>query len=202
MSDQFVPPGTPSGDAANLPPPPPPPPQPGDVAPAPGWWKASDGNWYPPQPPPGSPAGWSTGTPPGAGYPMGTGPVGYGYVPQKQSNGLAIAALVVGIVGVLFGFIPFTFILARILGALALVFGFVGLSRAKRVFTGKGMALAGVILGGLAVVLGIVGVAIVASSVDHLKDQFGPALASDSSLEVNSCTVDSFGFATASGTIT
>jgi hypothetical protein len=62
---------------------------------------------------------------------------------------LAVAALVVGIVGlVLF----WTVWGGVILGVLGVVFGAVGLSRANRGAPNKGMAVAGLILGGLALV--------------------------------------------------
>jgi uncharacterized protein DUF4190 len=55
----------------------------------------------------------------------------------QPSNGMAIASLVLGILGV---FIPF-------LGVLALIFGGVGLSKANDGASGKGMAIAGLVLG-------------------------------------------------------
>lgn len=57
----------------------------------------------------------------------------------RGSNGLAIAGLVCGLVGIMF----FNYIL----GPLAIIFGGVGLSRAKRGAGHRGMALAAVILG-------------------------------------------------------
>jgi hypothetical protein len=58
---------------------------------------------------------------------------------QTRNNGLAIAGLVCGLVGVLFFNI--------ILGPLAVIFGGVGWSRANRGAKHKGMAIAAVILG-------------------------------------------------------
>jgi hypothetical protein len=57
----------------------------------------------------------------------------------QGSNGLAIAGLVCGLVGILF----FNYIL----GPLAIIFGGVGLSRANRGAGHRGMAMAAVILG-------------------------------------------------------
>jgi hypothetical protein len=57
----------------------------------------------------------------------------------QGSNGLAIAGLVCGLVGLLF--------LNIILGPLAIIFGGVGLSRANRGAGHRGMAMAAVILG-------------------------------------------------------
>ena len=75
---------------------------------------------------------------------------------QSRSNGLAIAALVCGIVGL--------FIFEVILGALAIVFGGIGLSRANRGAGRRGMAWAGIILGAIDVVLFVV---ILAVSAKH-----------------------------------
>ena len=57
----------------------------------------------------------------------------------QSSNGLAIAGLVCGLVGVLFFNI--------VLGPLAIIFGGVAWSRANRGASHKGMAIAGVVLG-------------------------------------------------------
>lgn len=88
-------------------------------------------------------------------YPQGGGPQygqpGYGYpVPQQQpGNGLAIAGMVCGIVGLLVFWI--------ILSPLAIIFGGVGWNRANNGAKYKGMAIAGVVLG----IVGIVGYIIV-----------------------------------------
>jgi hypothetical protein len=63
------------------------------------------------------------------------GPAGY----TQQSNGLAIAGLVCGLVGLLF--------FSVILGPLAIVFGGIGVSRANRGAPHKGLAIAAVALG-------------------------------------------------------
>jgi Na+/proline symporter len=74
-------------------------------------------------------------------------------------NGLAVAALVCGIIGAVFSLIPWTFWLAWILGILAVVFGAVGRRRADREpAAGKrAQATWGLALGVVAIVLGIVG---------------------------------------------
>lgn len=69
--------------------------------------------------------------------------------PAGQTNGLAIAALVVGIVAVVSGWIPFWGLLV---GATAVVLGILGLKKA----TGKGMAIAGIITGALGALWGLV----------------------------------------------
>lgn len=143
----------------------PPPDEPPPAPPVPGWWLASDGNWYPPEatpgappppygvppaygPPPsfGPPTGY--GPPPGQGPPM---PSPYGYTPYAQprgTNGFAIASLVLGIIW-----------LYWIGSILAIIFGFVALSQIKeRQQSGRGMAIAGLLLGffGLAMIVLVV----------------------------------------------
>ena len=116
----FIPPG--EGQAGSPPPAPP----------VPGWWLASDGNWYPPQGAPGGP-----GAPPSYGPPPST-PYGYTpYAPTQGTNGLAIASMVLGILWIYW-----------IGSILAVIFGFVAMSQIKeRNQGGKGMATAGLILG-------------------------------------------------------
>ena len=134
---------TPPGEeppASSAPPPAPP---------VPGWWLASDGNWYPPETAPGaqpaygvpppaygpSPAGY--GPTPNA-YGPSTTPYGYTpYQPTRGTNGFAIASMVLGIVWIYW-----------IGSILAIVFGFVAYSQIKeRQQGGRGMATAGLILG-------------------------------------------------------
>lgn len=73
------------------------------------------------------------------GPPPGYGPQGGYPQPQQRSNGLAIASLVCGIIGLLI----FWFVLSP----LAIIFGGIGLSRANRGASHKGLAMAGLILG-------------------------------------------------------
>jgi hypothetical protein len=83
----------------------------------------------PPQQPPFPPQ-YPPGTPPPGGYPGG--------VPQpQQSNGLAITALIMGILSCIPG-----------VGLLAMLFGALGMGKAKDPrFGGKGLAVVGLLLG-------------------------------------------------------
>lgn len=87
--------------------------------------------------------------PPGAGY-------GYPQPPPRQSNGLAIASLVCAIVGIL--------VFGIVLGPLAVIFGAVGLSRANRGASGKGLAIAGIVVGSVVTVLSIIAIAVLTSN--------------------------------------
>jgi hypothetical protein len=97
---------------------------------------------YPGQPsqPGYPPAGYA---PPGAPAPYGY-PTPNPYGPQRTSNGLAVTALVLGIAAFVFSWIPF---FDAVLIVPGIVFGFVGLSAAKRrAGLGRGLAIAGLCL--------------------------------------------------------
>ena len=149
----FTPPGEEPSPSA-------PPPAP----PVPGWWLASDGNWYPPEAAPGAAPSYGApaygpppvyGAPP-AGYgppPAGYGPSStpYGYTPYQQTqgtNGFAIASMVLGILWIYW-----------IGSILAIIFGFVAYGQIKeRNQSGRGMATAGIILGFIGVAMIVVAV--------------------------------------------
>ena len=67
---------------------------------------------------------------------------------SRGANGLAIAGLVCGLVGLVF--------FSVVLGPLAVIFGGVGLSRAKRGAGGRGMAIAAIVLGVIDILLFVV----------------------------------------------
>jgi hypothetical protein len=117
--------------------------------PAPGWWRAADGNWYAPQ---GPVAGGPVQTP---------GQVVYahpGHHPQVlPTNSAAKTGGVVGIVGAVLSLIPFLgIIIGIIMGILAIIFSSIGLSRSGRLPEGKGMATAGLVLGILTVIFKLI----------------------------------------------
>lgn len=105
----------------------------------------------PSAPPPSQPApppGFAPQSPP------------YGYTPQQtiiygnQGNGIGVAAGVCGIIAVALCWIPFVDYVSIVLGALAIIFGVIGVRRANQFGgAGKGMAVTGI-------VCGIVGLAI------------------------------------------
>ena len=77
-----------------------------------------------------------------------------------QSNGIAVAALVIGIIALLIAWIPFIGLLGGLGGALALIFGFIGRSKVKKEgASGKGAATAGIVLGAISLVLSIIATA-------------------------------------------
>ena len=140
-----------------------------DYSQGPGWWQVSDGRWYPPQQAaPIAPTGPWSGAPP-AGVPYGT--------PAYQApstNGLAIAALVCGLLGfaTCVSSIP-----AVILGHMARR----QIRDSGGAQQGDGMALAGLILGYVVLALFIayiVVIVIVAATSDtNTTNDFGLQLA-------------------------
>ncbi|WP_030617419.1 DUF4190 domain-containing protein [Streptomyces sclerotialus] len=109
--------------------------------------------------------------PPGPPVPMGAP------APQAARNGLGVTALVLGVIGVLSGLIPFFFWLAGLLGLLALIFGLIGRGRAKRgQATNKGVALAGVLLGIAALVASVIGAVITFTAVKGAVDEINKSL--------------------------
>ena len=95
---------------------------------------------------------------------------GYAGPPVKAGNGLAVAGMVLGIIGIVFSFIPFLgVIFGVILGLLALIFGGVGLARSKDPARGgRGQAIAGIVLGILALVMVFVQGALINDAANEL----------------------------------
>ena len=145
--------------------PPPPPPAP-------------PGSTPPPPPPPAPPTPPSSPVPPAGGAP-------------SPNNGLAIAALVLGIL---------TFVcLGPIAGVLAIIFGFLGLKKANEMGgTGKGMSIAGIVLGAVGTIASILFLVLVVFAADQASDSIsdsvknwsGEANASDYNVTVEKCSVD------------
>lgn len=92
------------------------------------------------------------GAPPPAAPPAAPPMPGQPAMPIGRSNGMAVASLVLGILTlVLF----FTIWLPFVLGALAIVFGAVGISKANKGAGQKGMAIAGLVCGAVGIVMAI-----------------------------------------------
>lgn len=115
---------------------------------------------------PAVPQQWGPGGP--AAQPTGWGPVPV----AAPRNGVGIAALCLGIVGILFGLVPFTGFIAFALGAIGLILGLVGLARArKKVATNRKTAISGTVLSVIAIALGIWGMVIVFTGLNQLAEE-------------------------------
>lgn len=116
---------------------------------------------YRPAPPPPPPVAFPAGNPASPYYPVQPGPPphpGYQVFVRQSTNGLAIASMVLGILWIYW-----------IGSILALVFGYVANSQIKRSGgqqSGRGMAIAGIVLGwvGIGLLALIVLFAVAASS--------------------------------------
>jgi hypothetical protein len=87
-------------------------------------------------------------------------------------NGLGIAALACGVVGILLGQVPLLFLGSGTLGILAIVFGIIGIRRAMRhVASNKAMAVTGLAAGVIASALAIWGVAIMMSGLNTVSGE-------------------------------
>jgi hypothetical protein len=84
----------------------------------------------------------------------GYGQPGYGQPQRSPRNGLGVAALVLGILSILLGWIPFISVVALLLAIAAIVCGIIGRKRANRgEATNGGVALGGIITGVLGFLL-------------------------------------------------
>jgi hypothetical protein len=92
--------------------------------------------------------------PQGSPYAAYPGQAGYGYeAAPKPKSGLAITALVLGIVAIVFGVIPGIGFISFLLGPLAVIFGIIALVKKQK----KGMSITGIVLGALgAIIAGII----------------------------------------------
>jgi len=78
--------------------------------------------------------------------------------PTGKTNGMAVTALVLGIISL----ITFWAIWVSIItGILAIIFGAVGVNLAKTIGAGKGMAMAGLVMGIIGVILAILWVLVI-----------------------------------------
>ena len=101
--------------------------------------------------------------------PMPGPPAQVVYQVTQPANGLAVAALVVGIVGLVLFWTVWGGI---ILGILGLIFGAVGLSKANRGAPNKGMAVAGLALGGVALLGSILFAVALVTAVTSSEEKF------------------------------
>ncbi|NBE56821.1 DUF4352 domain-containing protein [Streptomyces sp. YC537] len=90
-------------------------------------------------------------------------------LPPQPQNGLGVTALVLGIIGAVLFFTVWGGIL---LGVLALIFGLIGHSKARKgLATNKGVALTGAILGGVAVIVSAVWLVVVVLALQGVSDE-------------------------------
>jgi len=106
---------------------------------------------------PGASYGPAAASPPGYGY----APYGYPYVPAPKTNGMAVAAMVVSIVGAV-GLCAWG--VGGLIGVVGALLGHVARRQIRTSGeAGDGMALAGVIVGWIAFAIGLIAVGVFAA---------------------------------------
>jgi hypothetical protein len=106
----------------------------------------------------------------------------------RPGNGIAIAAMVCGIVSVVIGWGPYVFWAGAVLAVLALIFGLIGLGRARETGRRKGFAIAGVVTGAVGIPIAAVGL-LFTIAVHRAIDRFENPPESTSSID--SCEIES-----------
>lgn len=91
---------------------------------------------------------------------------------KAPSNGLATAALVLGIIGTVLAFIPILGIVGALVGGVGLVLAVFGLLAARKHGVGKGKAVAGLVLGAASLVIFVMISAATFFAVDSAVDEF------------------------------
>lgn len=100
----------------------------------------------------------------GNGYPP-TGP------PSNQGRGLALAGLILGVVGLVLCWVPFLNVIALIVALVGLALSVAALVIAvRRRTSAKGLSIAGTIVSGLAVIASIIAIALVSAFFSSLRD--------------------------------
>jgi hypothetical protein len=123
---------------------------------------------------------------PGGGPPLpySTPP---GQADNGSRNGIAVAALVCGIVSVVLGWIPVLFAIGAVLAVLAIIFGIVGFRRSRTSGRRRGFAITGLITGSIGLLVAVVGL-VFTIALFRASDRYeNPP---DSSLSIESCVVE------------
>ncbi|RSS49354.1 DUF4190 domain-containing protein [Streptomyces sp. WAC07061] len=141
-------------------------------------WASPAPGAVPPPPPPA--AGWGPpGQPPTAPYGAWPGYPAYQPVPPAPSNGMAVAALVLGLAAVPVALVPFVFWIGTLLGVTAVALGIAAFVRARAGAPRKVMSLFGVALGVLGLGASVGGWLFTVSLVDKAVDRARHAAAVD-----------------------
>lgn len=134
----------------------------------------------PPAPPAGQPAAPAAPQAPAPGQPAGYG------VPAPQPKGLAITALILGIVGLIFSWVP---VLGLVLGIVAVILGIMALKKMQP----KGLGLTGLITGGIAVILGAIWTIMFFVALSMVGDSVGGAMDAVEQCEQGATSVEIMG---------
>ncbi|MFC7382845.1 hypothetical protein [Sphaerisporangium rhizosphaerae] len=116
----------------------------------------------------------------------------YGYRPEPK-NGLGLAAVIVGGIGILFGFVPLTFWVAGPLALTSIALGLAGIARVRRgTATNQAVSSIGLVLGVLAAGFSIWGAVTFFGALNDLSDSLKSpeTRASEGIAELSKCFQD------------
>jgi hypothetical protein len=128
--------------------------------------------------------------------PLGTAPPQAGTTPaptsyksstQQRSNKPATAAMVLGIIALAVGWMPFIVVVGGIAAVLALAFGIVGLRNSNTSGIGRSFALTGLITGAVGLAVCVIGVVLSVVVLDAIDSYENPR---EHSASVTSCDLD------------
>jgi heme/copper-type cytochrome/quinol oxidase subunit 2 len=92
--------------------------------------------------------------------------------PARPSNGLGTAGFVVGLIGLLFSFLPVIGVIAWPLVILGVIFSAIGIARAnKGAATNKGLAIAGLVLSVIGLVFCVLWAVAVGKAADDVREE-------------------------------
>jgi hypothetical protein len=111
------------------------------------------------------------GTRPGQPAAMSPGPVG---VAPTGKNGAATASMVLGIISIGVGWLPFIVVIGAMCAVTALALGIVGRKRAKHSRVGGGFATAGLVTGAVGCLVCVVGIVFSVAMVRAIDDYDNP----------------------------
>lgn len=119
---------------------------------------------------------------------------------HRLGNGMGIAAMVLGIVSLTIGWVPFVFAIGIVLAILAIILGSIAIRRGRRRGAATGPAIAGLVTGLVGIAVGVVGLVFTIVFVRAI-DEYDNPVANDA--EITACERDpDTDLVTASGTIT
>jgi hypothetical protein len=104
----------------------------------------------------------------------------------RTRNGIATAALTCGILSAALGWLPVVFVVGFVLAVLGIVFGAIGLGRARVSGVGRGFAITGLVTGGLGVASSIAGAALTVVTFRAVERYLEPAA---HTVEIDRCEV-------------
>jgi hypothetical protein len=120
----------------------------------------------------------------------GPGPVGPGGFadtaagPPRGSNPMATAAMVLGIIALTIAWMPLVVVLGLVAAVLAIVFGIIGLRRARTTGAGRSFALAGLVTAAAALAAAAIGIHLTMVVLDEYDAYLSPE---PHQVEVSSC---------------